>query len=160
MSMINKLTNLDSVTVNRILASDNELANKNYIDELDKNAIVRFNQTLSNYLKVSVGHDVYNLTKYDKIQSIDTTNIQFPNAAGYLLQNWVITANDKNKNSKIQKFIRSTKTSSPTGDSGATSLPPIGNAFMYIETSSHNHGPNVFCSFERTDIIQVSNVTF
>ena len=31
---------------------------------------------------------------------------------------------------------------------------------MYIETSSNNHGNNVFVSFERTDIIQVSNITF
>ena len=31
---------------------------------------------------------------------------------------------------------------------------------MYFETSSHNHGSNVFCSFERIDIIQISNFTF
>ena len=31
---------------------------------------------------------------------------------------------------------------------------------MYIETSSKNHGSNVFCSFERSDIFQVSNITF
>ena len=31
---------------------------------------------------------------------------------------------------------------------------------MYIETSSNNHGNNVFVSFERTDIIQISNITF
>ena len=31
---------------------------------------------------------------------------------------------------------------------------------MYIETSSNNHGSNVFVSFERTDIIQISNITF
>ena len=31
---------------------------------------------------------------------------------------------------------------------------------MYIETSSNNNGDNVFCSFERTDIIQSSNITF
>ena len=31
---------------------------------------------------------------------------------------------------------------------------------MYIETSSNNHGPErVFVSFERTDIIQISNIT-
>ena len=49
---------------------------------------------------------------------------------------------------------------SPTGHSGAISLPPIGNAFMYIETSGGNYGKNVFCSFERTDIIQITNITF
>ena len=32
---------------------------------------------------------------------------------------------------------------------------------MYIETSSANHGNNVFfCSFERTNIIQITNITF
>ena len=31
---------------------------------------------------------------------------------------------------------------------------------MYIETSSHNNGDNDFSSFERTDIIQISNITF
>ena len=59
----NKIINLGSITINRDPTSDNELANKNYIDdELDKNTIVRFNQTLQNYLKVSVGNDTYNLT--------------------------------------------------------------------------------------------------
>ena len=62
----------------------------------------------------------------------------------------------KNKNGKITNFIKSTKTNSPTGYLGATSLPPIGNSFMYIETSSNNHGKNVFVSFERTDIIQTA----
>ena len=31
---------------------------------------------------------------------------------------------------------------------------------MYIKTSSGNHGNNVFCSFERTDFIQITNITF
>ena len=31
---------------------------------------------------------------------------------------------------------------------------------MYIETTSNNNGDNVFCSFERTDIIQISNIAF
>ena len=54
----NKLTNSDSVTVNRNPRLDNELANQKYIDdELDKNTVLRFNQTLQNYLKVSVGND-------------------------------------------------------------------------------------------------------
>ena len=58
-------------------------------------------------------------------------------------------------------YIRATKTNSPTNHSGATSLPPIGDSFMYIETSSNNHGnERVFVSSERTDIIQVTNITF
>ena len=61
---------------------------------------------------------------------------------------------------KYKVFLRSTKTNSPTGNSGATSLPPIGSACMYIETSSNKHGSNVFVSWERTDIIQIINITF
>ena len=30
---------------------------------------------------------------------------------------------------------------------------------MYIETSSGYHGKIVFCSFERTDVIQITNIT-
>ena len=121
--------------------------------------MLRFNQTLENDLKVSVGNDTYNLNKYDKIQITDTTIIKYPNTGGYLLQNWVIKWNDKNNNGKIQNFIKSTKTNSPTGYSGATSLPLIGNCFLYIETASNNHGNIVFVSFERTDIIQVCKIT-
>ena len=79
---------------------------------------------------------------------------------GYLLQNWNIKSNDKNNDGKIKNFIRSTETNSSTSESGATSLPPNGNAFLYIETNSDNHGNNVFCSFERTDIIQITKKTF
>ena len=157
----NKLTNLDSVTVNRNPDLDDELANKKYIDdELDKNTVLRFNQTLENYLKVSVGNDTYSLTKYDKIQFIDTTEIKYPNIGSDLLQKWNIKCNNKNI-SKVGDFIKSTKTNSPTGYSGATTLPPIGNSFMYIETKSNNHGhERVFVSWERTDIIQISNIIF
>ena len=47
-SIIKKI-NLDSVVVNREPTSENELANKKYIeDELNKSTIVRFIQTLEN----------------------------------------------------------------------------------------------------------------
>ena len=157
----NILTNLDSFTVNRNLNLDNELANKKYIDdELDKNTVLRFNQTLQNYSKVSVGNNTYKLTKHDKIQITDTTEIKFPNKGSDLLQKWNIKCNNKNNQSRITDFIKSTKTNSPSSYSGATSLPPIGSAFMYIETSSNNHAPNVFVTWERTDIMQISNITF
>ena len=135
----NNLTNLDSAVVNRNPNLNNELSNKKYVDDsIGEGTIVRFNQTLQNYLKVSVGNDTYNLTKYAKIQSTDTTISKNPNTGAYLLQNWVIKCNDKNNGGKIQNFIKSTKTNSPSGYSGAESLPPIGNSFMYIETSSNN----------------------
>ena len=157
----NKLTNINSITINNNPTDDNHVSNKKYVDnELDKNTIVRFNQTLENYLKVPVGNDIYNLTKYNKIQLTDSTIIKYPNNGGYLLQNWNIRCNDKNNNGKIQNFLRSTKTNSPTGDSGATGLPPIGDSFMYVETSSNNYGDNVYVSFERTDIIQITKTSF
>ena len=60
-------------------------------------------------------------------------------------------------------FFKSTKRNSPTGESGATFLSPIGTCFMYIETSGNNlntSNNDVFVSFERTDIIHISNITF
>ena len=158
----NKLTNKKSITIINNPTDDNHVSNKKYIDdELDKNTIVRLNQTLENYLKVSIGRDINNLTKYDKIQITDITTMKAGNTGGYLLPYWKIICNDKNNNVKIQNFIKSTKTNSPTSDSGATSLPPIGSAFMYIETSSSNHGHiRDFVSWERTDIIQITNIPF
>ena len=156
-----KLTNVDSITVNRNTTSDSQITNKNYIDdELDKNTTLRCNQTLEKYLKVSVGNDTCNLTIYNKIQLTDTTTLKAGITGGYLIPYWKIVCNDKNNSGKIQNFIKSTKTNSPTSESGATSLPPIGNAFMYIETSSNNHGNIVSVSFERTDTIQITDITF
>ena len=157
----NKLTNINSITINNNPTDDNHVSNKKHIDDqLDKNTILRFNQTLQNYLKISVGIDTYNLTKYDRIRLTDTTVMKAENTGSYLLQNWIIKCNDKNNNGKISNFIKSTKPKSPTDDSGATVLPPIGNTFMYIETSSNNNGNNVFVSLTRTDIIQTTNITF
>ena len=150
----NKLTNIISTTKNNNPTDYIHVSNrKHFDDELDKNTIVRFNQALQIYLKVSVGNDINNLTKYNEIHLTDITTMKAGNTGGFLLPYWKIICNDKNNNAKIQNFIKSTKTNSPTGDSGATSLLPVGNAFIYMETSSGNHGYNVFCSFERTDII-------
>ena len=157
----NKLTNINSIIINNNPTDDNHVCNKKYIDdELNKNTIVRFNQTLQNYLKISVGNNIYNLTKYNKIQLTDVTIMKAGNSGGYLLQNWNIKCNDINGNGKITNFVKSTKTNSPSSNAGATVLPPIGSAFMYIETSGSNSGDNVFVSFERTDIIQITNITF
>ena len=65
----NKLTNVNSIAINNNPSDDDHVSNKKYVDDqLDKNTIVRFNQTLQNYLKVSIGSDIYHLTKYNKIQ--------------------------------------------------------------------------------------------
>ena len=171
---------LDFIFVNTYVTSPRtiiELPTKSYVNSLhgenersrrdlgldfydESSTLVRFNQTLQNYLKVSVGNDTYNLTKYNKISITDITEIKFPNSGNALLQKWKIYCNNKNNQSRTSDFIKSTKTNSPTGFSGATSLSPIGDAFMYKETSSNNHGPNVFDSWERTDIKQISNITF
>ena len=157
----NKLINLDSIQVNRNPTLDNEVSNKKYIDdELEKNTIVRFSQTLSNYLKVTVGGDIYHLTKYEKNYITDLTEMRAPNSGLYLLQKWRIICKDRNNNAKINNFIKSTKTQSSTENSGATSLPPIGNSFMYLETSSNNNGENTYVILTRTDIIQITNISF
>ena len=156
-----KLTKLDSITINRNPSLDNELAKKKYDgDSFGESDVLRFNQTLEKYIKISFGNDIKNLTKFDKIQLTDTAMIKAPNNGSYLLRNWVIKCNDKNGNVKISNIIKSTKTISPTGEIGATSSPTIADSFMYIETSSNKNGDNVFCSFQRTDIIQNSNKTF
>ena len=128
----NKKTNTDSIAINRNPTSDNEVSIRKYIDdELDKNTIVRFNPTLQNYLKVTVGNDTYKLTKNDKIITTDMTEIKFPIICSDLLQKRHINCNNKHNDSKVGKFQKKTITNSPTGESGATTLPPIGNSFMY-----------------------------
>ena len=112
------------------------------------------------YLKVSVENDTYNLSENKKIQIIDTTENKFPYIGSDSLQKWNIKCNNKNNDSKFGNFIKSTLTKSPKGYSVATNLPPIGSSFMYIETSSIDHGcERVFVSFERTDKVQMSIIT-
>ena len=156
-----KLTNIDSITLNRNPNSDNELVNKKYLDdELDKNTIVRFSQTLTNYLKVSVGNDIYHLSKYNKYYLTDKTSMISPNSGLYLLQRWIIECKDRNNNGKVNNFVKSTKSSSSTADSGATTLPPKGSGFMYIESSGNNNGNYTYVRLIRTDIIQITKKTF
>ena len=156
-----KLTNLDSITVNRTPNSENELANKKYIDDsIVEDTLVRLIQTFQNYLKVSLENDDYNLAKYDEIQSTDTTKIKYRTSGGYSLQHWNIKCNDTINNGKKPNFIKSTETSSPTSHSRAISLPPTGDSFLYEEIGSGNNGNRMFVSFERTDIIQISNIAF
>ena len=144
----NKLSNIDTITINRKPTSNIQLTSKNYVDDLiEECTIVRFNQTLSNYLKVSVGNDTYDLTKSNKIQLTDTTIIKTFNSGGYCLQSWNIKCIDKNGAGKFQYFVRSTKINGQTGDSVALNLPRIGDIFMYIETITNNHGKNVFVSW-------------
>ena len=97
----NKLTNTNFITSNSNPTDDNHVSNNKYIDdELDENTILRFNQTLQNYFKVSVAKDAYNLTKYDKIQLTDITAMKPGNNGACLLPYWKIICNDKNNNGK------------------------------------------------------------
>ena len=86
---------LDSIFVNSSITSPGtiiELPTRSYVDSLhgenerprrdlgldfydESSTLVRFNQTLQNYLKVSVGNDTYNLTKYNKLSITDITEI-------------------------------------------------------------------------------------
>ena len=157
----NNRTNSDCITNIKHPLSDNEVANKKYVaDSIGEGTLVRFFQTLSKYLEVSVGNDTYNLSKYDRIQIIDITSERTSNTGGYVLPLWKVYCNDKNGGGKKSTFIKATKSSSSTNHSGATSIPPVGNSFTFIETSSNNHGNNVYVSFEQAEIIQVSKIKF
>ena len=55
----NKLTTSDIITIIRDTGTDYEKANKKYVvDPIGEGNVLRFNQTLEKYLKVSVGNDV------------------------------------------------------------------------------------------------------
>ena len=82
-----------------------------------------------------------------------------PTNGGYLIQQWHIKCNDKNKKGKITIFVKSSKTNTPRGSAGAAQIPTIGYSNLYSETSGEKLGSNVFDSFERTDIMQISNIT-
>ena len=161
----NIILNVASIQINNNPTNDDHAVNKKFIDdEIDTNTIVRLNDNShDHYLQVRVNTLPYNLQIYNKTQIIDNTKMIFPNTGYDLLQNWKIVCNNRHGEGKPSDFIKSTKTNSPTGDSGASSLPPIGSCFMFIESSSNNHNSandNVFVSFERTDIIHISNITF
>ena len=71
---------MDSVIVFRNPNSDSELAIKKYVDDSKGGGnFLRFNQTLQNYLQVTVGNYTYNLTKHDKIQITHVTKNRYPN---------------------------------------------------------------------------------
>ena len=99
------------MTVNRNPSSDNEVANKKNVDNtIGENIILRFHQTLQKYPKMSVGNSIYNLTKYNKIQIMNTTEIKISNIGSDLLQKWNTECNIKSNQSRITDFIKSTKT--------------------------------------------------
>ena len=159
------ITNVRFLGVNQRPQLDSHVINLEYFnDKLDESTILRLNDDSNErYLQARVGNTAYNLQIYNKTQIIDVTEIISPNTGHDLLYKWAIKCNDRNGGGKIQDFIKSTKTKSATGGSGPETIPPIGNSFMYIETSSNNHNStndDVWVSWERTDIIHISNITF
>ena len=52
---------------------------------LGEDSILRFNATLENCLKVSVGDTVFNLTKGIKEQTLDRKTMENPKLGGYFL---------------------------------------------------------------------------
>ena len=90
---------------------------------------MRFNQTLETYLQVSVNNNAYNLAKYNKINITDTTEKRNPKTGQSSLQIWILKCVNKNYNAKINTFLESTLSSSPTSETGATTITPIGWSF-------------------------------
>ena len=75
-----KLTILDRIVVNTNPTIDKELSKKKYIDgSIRDGCIIRSSQSLQNYLKVFVGNTENKLTKYDRIQVIDTIAVKYLN---------------------------------------------------------------------------------
>ena len=155
----NKLANLDRITIKRNSILNQKIVNENYVDG-EKTTTLRFNQVLEIFSKVNIGGIVYNPIEDNKQQIIDTTKNELPNPGGNLLQQWDIKGDDKINRGKKTKLSKSSLSSTPTESTGAPNIPPICNSFMFIETNSIIFGPNVFCSFERTAIIQISFITF
>ena len=59
----------------------------------------------------------------------DLRALIFPKIGKNLPQKWTIKCNNETNDGRVVNFIKRTKTSSPTGNSGATTLPPMGNFF-------------------------------
>ena len=88
----------------------------------------------------------------------DMTINKHPKSRGFPIQNWLKCVIIKI--TIVKNFIKSRETNSPTCHSGIINLPPFGKSFMYIETSSSNHGNGVFVSFERTDTVHLTYIAF
>ena len=91
-------------------------------DELDKNIILRFIQSLQNYLKLSIGNDTNKLTKQNKINITVLTEMRNPNTGQSLSQKWTLNCLNKYYNAKLNTFLKSTTSTSPTAESGASSV--------------------------------------
>ena len=143
----NKLPNLriTSFTIFWKPSADSELSNKKYVnDSKAESTIFRLNQTIGIFLTVSVGNTVYILRKWKKEQIFDIAIINYPQSDGYLLKKTKKECYDKSSSRKLQNFVKSAKTAGPSGNTGATTLPWIGDWFLYIKTNCNQFGEVVF----------------
>ena len=156
-----RLTILDSFTFERNSNTDNEVSNKKYVaDELNKTTFLRFNQSLQIYSKVIVGNIVLGAIIYNVLRTKDATIIKTGNAGSFLLPFWRKECNDRIDSGNSSDLFEASKPNSPTRDTEASSLPPKGDSFMSIETRVKNYFQNLFVSFERNDITQISSFSF
>ena len=94
------------------------------------------------------------------MQITDTIVTKTGNVGGFLLSLWKRECKDRNNKAKISNFIGATKSCSSTSNTEASTMHPMGDSFMYIETSGNNYGQNAFVSFQRIYIMQISHTTF
>ena len=81
-----KLEVLNIVTFNRNQTSDDEPSDIKHVDDsIGERSILKFNQTLQKYLKVSVGNTFYSITKYIEQNFTGTTIKKYPNQKKFLL---------------------------------------------------------------------------
>ena len=99
-----------------------------------------------------MGSVVYNPIKNEKKQTTDTTILNCPNMEDSLAE-MGSKCSDQNGAGKIDYFTKSSTMSTPTGSTGATSLTHIRDAYMYTETNSNNSGTNVYCIFEKKQML-------
>ena len=101
----NRLPNLDSNTVNRNPQLNQKLANKEYVDvELNKNSMLKLNQTKQIYLEISVANDERKLRKNDRKEITDTAITETGNSGALILPLWKIECKDKIMLEKHQIF--------------------------------------------------------
>ena len=73
-------TKFDSITFNGNPILDEQVAKKIYVDDqLNRNTILRLNQSSQNYLKVTIGNTDFNFTLQNSFQIIDTRIIKYLN---------------------------------------------------------------------------------
>ena len=121
-------------------------------------SILRYKQTLGNYLKVSFGYDTYNLSKTVKykFQIHQYVSLQIQLDTCYKIQK--IECNDINNSGKTQKFINSTKAVQLVIHEQRDGLQSV--VVFFCRNVSNFFADSVLVSFERTYNNQTSTISF